>query len=433
MRRALLMVLISAAAALTAPTPAHGQAPAPPQEPTRPPQPLHLVGDHWTPYTPPDEASFPAGTRVHRIVKGDTLWDLAAAYLKDPYLWPHIWERNQYILDSHWIYPGDPLLIPSIPVVVPEVAKEAAPEPAPVAEAPVAQPDSELPPGIEDESARALEAPIPVVPEAEPSPAAIAQARPAPLAPEPEFEPHVVEPPSAIHEVDMECSEWIVRKFEEPDLQVGGLEDAHGVAPTVGDYLLLNRGAEHGIKPGAEYVLVQPGTRVDNPITHRRVGINIRPRGRVRVVLVHAKTSTAEILSACEEMNIGDFLVPHEPRPAPRVTVPDFNRLSYQSSGKKMGYIVHTNDNTQIVRGEPVTDNITVVAAGSVVHIDLGARDGVQPGDWFTVLLQSPYGKRYPPQILGEGVILRTEERASTAKILSSDYDIPLGASIEIK
>ena len=74
-----------------------------------PPQPLHLVGDHWTPYDPPTE--FPEGAMVHTIVKGDTLWDLAAHYLGDPFLWPQIWERNPYIRDSHWIYPGDPIVI----------------------------------------------------------------------------------------------------------------------------------------------------------------------------------------------------------------------------------------------------------------------------------------------------------------------------------
>ena len=74
-----------------------------------PPKPLRLVGDHWTPYDPPTE--LPEGVTVHMIEAGDTLWDLAARYLGDPYLWPQIWEHNPYILDSHWIYPGDPLVI----------------------------------------------------------------------------------------------------------------------------------------------------------------------------------------------------------------------------------------------------------------------------------------------------------------------------------
>ena len=74
-----------------------------------PPQDLHLVGDHWTAWDPP--ASFPEGAEVYTIVVADTLWDLAARFLGDPYLWPQIWERNQYILDAHWIYPGDLLLI----------------------------------------------------------------------------------------------------------------------------------------------------------------------------------------------------------------------------------------------------------------------------------------------------------------------------------
>jgi len=74
-----------------------------------PPKPLYLRGDHWTPYAPPTE--FPPGTQVYTIVRGDTLWDLAQKNLGDPYLWPQIWERNPYILDSHWIYPGDPLVI----------------------------------------------------------------------------------------------------------------------------------------------------------------------------------------------------------------------------------------------------------------------------------------------------------------------------------
>ena len=81
----------------------------------RPPQNLKKVGDHWTPWDPP-----PAGPDAYIIQKDDTLWDLAEEWLGDPFLWPQIWDENRYILDSHWIYPGDPLVIPGKPTVVPD-------------------------------------------------------------------------------------------------------------------------------------------------------------------------------------------------------------------------------------------------------------------------------------------------------------------------
>ncbi len=74
----------------------------------RPPQDLRWTGDHWTAWSPPQP---PAGAQIHVIQRGDTLWDLAARFYGDPYLWPQLWERNQYILDAHWIYPGDPLVL----------------------------------------------------------------------------------------------------------------------------------------------------------------------------------------------------------------------------------------------------------------------------------------------------------------------------------
>ena len=67
---------------------------------------------------------------VHVVKRGDTLWDLAKAYLKDPFRWPEVFQRNTDIVENpHWIYPGETIRIPSSEVK-PEVLARIATKPA---------------------------------------------------------------------------------------------------------------------------------------------------------------------------------------------------------------------------------------------------------------------------------------------------------------
>jgi len=69
------------------------------------------------------------GEEIYTIKQGDTLWDISSKFLKDPFLWPKLWQRNPYITNPHWIYPGQPVRIVPAEELLKEGPKEAGKEP----------------------------------------------------------------------------------------------------------------------------------------------------------------------------------------------------------------------------------------------------------------------------------------------------------------
>jgi len=57
-------------------------------------EPVPLAANHPNDYT---------------VKEGDTLWDIASVFLRDPWYWPEVWYVNPQVENPHLIYPGDVL------------------------------------------------------------------------------------------------------------------------------------------------------------------------------------------------------------------------------------------------------------------------------------------------------------------------------------
>jgi hypothetical protein len=346
---------------------------------TRPPKDLKQVGDHWTPWEPPQSTP-----ESYVIQRGDTLWSLASKWLGDPHLWPQVWDQNRYILDSHWIYPGDPLAVPGKPNVVPPEG------PAPSAEAQ---------PPAGDQGAETATAAAPD----NRGTRAVAPATPAMI--------------QLADEHDLYCSGWVESDREPSTLTIAGAELEKSLQAG-GDVVFLNQGRNQGIAPGAEFLVVRPDHKVVHPATKERLGTYMQRMGHVRVLCAQEDTATAIILGACEGVRAGDELLPWKEMPSPMLeSVPSADRCM-EPSGLAQGWVVDGG-----------ADELISVAGGNVVATDLGNAAGVRPGSLLTLFRDNG---DLPRLVLGQAVVLTVDGATSTVKLLHSSREVRRGDRAEV-
>jgi len=58
-----------------------------------------------------DVALNPSHPKSYTVQHGDTLWDIAARFLREPWRWPDVWRANPGVSNPNRIYPGDVLTL----------------------------------------------------------------------------------------------------------------------------------------------------------------------------------------------------------------------------------------------------------------------------------------------------------------------------------
>lgn len=69
----------------------------------------------------------PSHPSTYVVQSGDTLWDIASMFLRDPWYWPEIWQINDQVANPHLIYPGDVLSLAFLDDGRPVIFREGGP------------------------------------------------------------------------------------------------------------------------------------------------------------------------------------------------------------------------------------------------------------------------------------------------------------------
>ena len=340
------------------------------------------IAPHWT-KNPSFPTAIPEGTAYYVVVRGDTLWDISARFLKSPYLWPQIWNENRYISDAHWIYPGDPIVLPRVALV----ADQAGLAPA------TGEPEGLGPEGIPGM-----------------------------------FEPGEGEEGGAAslgpvtEELSLQCAEYIVDDREDESLFVIGSEEGSDkIAFGDRDLVYLNKGSNAGVKAGDLYTLHHVAYPVRHPASGKKIGTKIETTGWVKVILVQEDTACAVIEQACFDVHSGDYLKPFEKVNVPMVVRRAPEECCSTENGKTMRHIVD------------LQGDVSIAGAGLFVTIDAGAEDGVAPGSVFSVYRTMYPSVPTPRNVVGEATVVAVRDRTSTAKITYSRKEIMRGDQVQLR
>ncbi|MBN1379242.1 MAG: LysM peptidoglycan-binding domain-containing protein [Gammaproteobacteria bacterium] len=308
------------------------------------------------------------------VKKGDTLWDIASLFLRDPWLWPEIWYFNPQINNPHLIYPGDILTLvyvdgqPQLRLTREDGTQIIEPS------VPIGIPSEKLDPRIRAES---LAQAIPTIPIS------------------------VIEPflskPRVISKKELEQAPYIVSSL-----------DQHLVSAAGNTVYARNLDYTDDVR----YNIFRPGRVFKDPKTNEILGYETTLVSEAKLVKT-GDPATMLIMRSIRETLNGDRILPA-----------DKGRVNYNFIPKPP---------TTDVEGQIIAliDAVSQTAQRQIVVINLGERQGIEVGTVLAIdqqgaVVRDPYAHggtrsvKLPDHRAGLLMVFRVFERVSYGLIVDS-------------
>jgi hypothetical protein len=330
--------------------------------------------------------------RLHTVTRGDTLWDLSAAYLGTPWVWPSVWIDNEDISNPHRISPGDKIWITATEMRIVTDAEAAAY---------LSASSVELDPA-------AGVAPVAALEEAPPS-----ETRP-------------VAPPEA--DLPERFAPRTVTVSARDSYGFVSTETLKGASTIVdspsertflasGDQVYLGLG-EGEVEVGDQYMIFRVEEEVRDLERNRVIGHHVETLGWAEIRELTGDTSIAEIRQSYHEIPRGSRVIS---RPA----------LSRQ---------VERRSTPHALEGQVVylPNDHTVAADGGYVYLNRGVVHGVEIGSELEVYdagavmreLERGVGVRTPDRAIAKLVVVTVESESAVAFVLSSKRELAVGDTV---
>lgn len=138
-----------------------------------------------------------------------------------------------------------------------------------------------------------------------------------------------------------------------------------------GDQLVIKGG---NYQVGDMLSVVRPRGRVETRWTKKaNLGFYVQELGVVEVVKVKSDISIVKVKNSCDNMLLGDLVVPMTEKTLPEMKERTPLDTFGDANGKSTGRIFMARDNMEMLSSE------------QIVYVDLGAEDNVKAGDYLTI------------------------------------------------